>query len=189
MKNAKLGAVLFALLAAVFYALNTPFSKLLLADVPATMMAAFLYLGAGIGVGILYCFHWKKEDKTEQLTKKDLPYTVGMIVLDIAAPIFLMLGIISGTASNAFLLGNFEIVATTVIALIFFGEKVSGKLWAAIGLITLSSIILPFEGVGSFRLSGGSLLVLLATCCWGLENNCTTKKEDGHTTVLFFGGP
>lgn len=181
MKNTKLGAVLFALLAAVFYALNTPFSKLLLADVPATMMAAFLYLGAGVGVGILYCFHWKKEDKKERLTKKDLPYTVGMIVLDIAAPIFLMLGIRSGTASNASLLGNFEIVATTVIALIFFGEKVSGKLWAAIGLITLSSIILSFEGVGSFRFSGGSLFVLLATCCWGLENNCTRSISDKST--------
>lgn len=178
MKNAKLGAVLFALLAAVFYALNTPFSKLLLAEIPATMMAALLYLGAGIGVGIMYCFHWKKEDKKERLTKKDLPYTIGMIVLDIAAPILLILGIQNGTASNASLLGNFEIVATTVIALIFFGEKVSGKLWAAIGLITLSSIILSFEGIGSFQFSGGSLLVLLATCCWGLENNCTRSISD-----------
>lgn len=62
MKNAKLGAVLFALLAAVFYALNTPFSKLLLAEIPATIMAALLYLGVGIGVGIMYCFHWKKEE-------------------------------------------------------------------------------------------------------------------------------
>lgn len=141
-------------------------------------MAAVLYLGAGIGVGIMYCFHWKKEDKKERLTKKDLPYTIGMIVLDIAAPIFLMLGIKNGTASNASLLGNFEIVATTVIAFIFFGEKVSGKLWAAIGLITLSSIILSFEGIGSFKFSGGSPLVLLATCCWGLENNCTRSISD-----------
>ena len=85
MKNAKRSAVLFALLAAVFYALNTPFSKLLLTEIPAAMMAAFLYLGAGIGVGILYCFHWKKEDRKERITKKDLPYTIGMIVLDIAA--------------------------------------------------------------------------------------------------------
>ena len=36
----------FALLAAVLYAVNIPFSKLLLDAVPATMMAAFLYLGA-----------------------------------------------------------------------------------------------------------------------------------------------
>lgn len=102
-------------------------------NVPPTFLAAFLYLGAGVGVGMMYLFHIKKEDKSERLTKQDLLYTVGMILLDIVAPIFLMIGIKMGTASNASLLGNFEIVATTLIALLLFKEKVSGKLWIAIG--------------------------------------------------------
>ena len=38
--------VWYAILAAAFYALNAPLSKLLLGHVPPTMMAAFLYLGA-----------------------------------------------------------------------------------------------------------------------------------------------
>ena len=59
-------------------------------------LAAFLYLGAGVGVGIMYLFHIEKEDKSERLTKQDLPYTVGMILLDIVAPIFLMIGIKNG---------------------------------------------------------------------------------------------
>ncbi len=174
-------AVALALFAALFYAINTPVSKVLLNDVAPTYMAAFLYLGAGIGVGIMYLFHIKNEEKTERLTKRDLPYTIGMIVIDIAAPIFLMLGINIGTAANASLLGNFEIVATTLIALLNFKEKVSGKLWMAIGFITLSSIVLSFEGSGSFRFSIGSLFVILATCCWGLENNCTRKISDKST--------
>ena len=37
-----------------------------------------------------------------------------MIVLDFAAPILLMLGINYGTSANASLLGNFEIVVTTI---------------------------------------------------------------------------
>lgn len=146
----KTSAIILALLAAVFYAINTPFSKILLGNVPPTFLAAFLYLGAGVGVGMMYLFHIKKEDKSERLTKQDLLYTVGMILLDIVAPIFLMIGIKMGTASNASLLGNFEIVATTLIALLLFKEKVSGKLWIAIGFITLSSIVLSFEGIGSF---------------------------------------
>ena len=177
----KIGAVILAFLAAVFYAINTPLSKLLLDQVPATFMAAFLYLGAGVGVGIMYLFHIKKEEKAERLTKQDLPYTIGMIVLDIAAPIFLMIGIKMGTASNASLLGNFEIVVTTLMALLIFKEQVSGKLWIAIGFITLSSIVLSFEGSGSFQFSIGSLFVILATCCWGLENNCTRKISDKST--------
>lgn len=174
-------SIIFALLAAAFYAINTPLSKLLLNNVPATFMAAFLYLGAGVGVGIMYLFHWHNEDRAERLTKKDLPYTIGMIVLDILAPIFLMLGIKYGTAANASLLGNFEIVATTLIACLAFKEAVSKRLWAAIGMITLSSILLSFEGAGSFRFSYGSVLVLLATACWGLENNCTRSISDKST--------
>lgn len=171
-------AVLYALLAAVFYAFNTPFSKLLLQEVPPTFMAAFLYMGAGLGVGVLYLFQYKKEPVRERLTRGDLVYTVGMILLDILAPIFLMLGIAIGSASNASLLGNFEIVATTLIALLIFKEAVSGTLWAAVGLITVSSVLLSFEGSDSFQFSYGSLLVLLAASCWGLENNCTRKLSD-----------
>ena len=96
-----------------------------------------------------------------------------MVVLDILAPIFLLFGIKNGPASSASLLGNFEIVATSLIALLFFKEKVSGKLWTAIGLITLSSFILSFEKGESFRFTPSSILVLLATLSWGLENNCT----------------
>lgn len=174
-------AIFYAILAAVFYALNVPFSKILLEEVPATFMAAFLYLGAGLGVGIMYLFRAGKENKSERLTRSDLPYTAGMIVLDILAPILLMVGISRGSASNASLLGNFEIVATAVIALLLFREAVSVRLWTAIALITVSSILLSFEGSGSLSFSWGSLFVILATCCWGLENNCTRKISDKST--------
>ena len=101
-----------------------------------------------------------------------------MVLLDILAPILLMLGIRCGSAANASLLGNFEIVATTMIAFFLFRERVSRKLAAAIGLITLSSIILSFEGGESMHFSIGSIYVLLAASCWGLENNCTRKISE-----------
>ena len=191
MRNEKAAAVCYAIAAAVFYALNVPCSKLLLERIAPTYMAAFLYLGAGAGVGIMYLFHHKDEAQAERLEKKDLPYTVGMVLLDIIAPILLMLGVKLGTSANASLLGNFEIVATTLIALFIFKEKVSRKLWAAIGLITLSSIILSLGGEDSFTFSVGSLLVLGATACWGLENNCTRSISDKSTyqivTIKGFG--
>lgn len=172
---------MFAFLAAVFYAINVPISKVLLQYVGPTTMAALLYLGAGIGIGMMSLFNKKDREKAESLTKAELPYIVGMIVLDIAAPIFLMLGISYGSSANASLLGNFEIVATTVIALILFKEAVTKRLWLAIGLITLSSILLSFEGTDSFHFSYGSLLVIMATVCWGLENNCTRELSSKST--------
>lgn len=177
----KVKAILYALLAAAFYAINVPLSKLLLAHVGPTTMAALLYLGAGIGVGVLSLIQSKDRKASAKLDKQDLPFVIGMIVLDIAAPILLMLGIQKGTSANASLLGNFEIVATTVIALVIFKEAVSKRLWIAIALITLASALLSFEGAESFRFSIGSLYVLLAATCWGLENNCTRKIASKNT--------
>ena len=174
-------AITYALLAALFYAINVPVSKILLQFVGPTFMAALLYLGAGMGIAVLSVFRKKDGVKTQRLAWKDMPYVIGMIVLDIAAPIFLMLGINYGSSANASLLGNFEIVATTVIALCIFKEAVSKRLWIAIALITLSSIILSFEGTESLKFSYGSLFVLLATICWGFENNCTRNISSKDT--------
>lgn len=168
-------ATCFALLAAVLYAVNTPFSKLLLREVPATVMAALLYLGAGIGVFALSAVRrlMGKAAAERRLTRRELPYTVGMVVLDIAAPIFLMAGLTATTAANAALLNNFEIVATAVTAMAVFREGISKRLWAAIALVTAASLLLSFENMSSLSFSKGSILVLLACVCWGLENNCT----------------
>ena len=120
MNTKQIQAILYAFLAAVFYAVNVPVSKILLNHVGPTTMAALLYLGAGVGIGLLSLINRKDSSRSEKLSKRDMPFVIGMIVLDIAAPIFLMLGISYGTSANASLLGNFEIVATTVIALFIF---------------------------------------------------------------------
>ncbi len=168
-------ATIFAILAAALYAINIPLSKLLLQKVDATMMAAFLYLGAGIGM-LLYCLGRGFVDRNgtkELLTRKELPYTIAMVVLDIIAPILLMMGIARTNSANASLLNNFEIVATSLIALLIFREIISKKVWLAIGLVTIASVILSFEGEGALVFNEGSLLVLGACICWGFENNCT----------------
>lgn len=181
MKNKKIKAIISALLAAVLFAISTPLSKKLMENIPPTFMAAFLYLGAGVGVGIMYIFNYKKEDKSLKLDKSDFKYTIAMIGLDILAPLLLMLGIKLGSASNASLLENFEIVATSLIALFIFKEKISYKLWIAIFFIIISSFILTFNGKTSLDFSIGSIFVLLATISWGLENNCTKKISEKST--------
>ena len=99
-------ATCFAILAAALYAINIPLSKLLLTRVQPTMMAAFLYLGAGLGLYVYGLLSGEKE-REEPLTRAELPYTVGMVVLDIAAPILLMLGLERTNSANASLLNNF----------------------------------------------------------------------------------
>lgn len=179
MNKNKIG-ILLAILAAALYAISTPVSKLLLEYIPSTILAGLLYLGAGVGMTLVATglSVAKKRREERWLERSDLPYVIGMIVLDIAAPILLLLGLTTATPENVSLLNNFEIVATAMIALIFFGEKISRRLWWAIGLITLSSLILSFENIGALDFSVGSLFVILATVCWGLENNCTRKLSE-----------
>lgn len=175
MKRSIRTGIFLAVLAAALYALNSPFSKLLLEFMPPTLMAGVLYLGAGLGMGVVGLFRRVKRGDEQRLTKKELPYAVAMVALDIAAPIFLLLGLSHTTAANASLLNNFEIVATAMIALVVFGERISQRLWAGICFVTLSCILLSFEDIASLDFSIGSLFVLLACVCWGVENNCTRK--------------
>ena len=167
----KSSSTIFAILAAALYALSAPLGKVLLGHAGAAMMAAFLYLGAGLGLAL-----WGRivpDREASPITRQDIPYILGMILLDIAAPILLMLGLQRTGSANASLLNNFEIVATSLIAWLLFREKLSRRLSFAIVLVTFASIVLGYEGSESLRFGAGSALVLAAACCWGLENNCT----------------
>lgn len=178
-------SVFYAILAAALYAINAPVSKLLLTKIPSTMMAGLLYLGAGIGMYLLEKLNSNKDELP--LTGKEFPYVAGMILLDIAAPIFLMIGLMGTSAANASLLNNFEIAATSLIALFIFRERISKRLWTAIILVMISSILLSFEDMSSLQFSWGSLFVLLACVCWGFENNCTrmlSSKNPSQIVIL-----
>lgn len=176
MNNSK--AIRYAIYAALLYAVSTPFSKLLMEKIPPVFMAGLLYLGAAAGMSIVTSLSHGRSKENSSFTHSDLPYLILMVVLDIAAPILLMTALKNSSPESVSLLNNFEIVATALIALLFFKEKISPRLWIAITLITAASILLSLSDITSFSVSVYSLLALLAGCCWGLENNCTRKLSN-----------
>ncbi|HHV08906.1 MAG TPA: EamA family transporter [Clostridiales bacterium] len=184
-------AIACAVLAAALYGISSPISKLLLKEVPPTLMAALLYLGAGIGMLGVNGIHrvFRREQREAKMTVKELPYIFGMIALDIAAPVLLMFGLSLTTAANASLLNNFEIVTTSLIALFFFKEAVGKRMWVAILLITASSFVLSIDDASSISFSIGSIFVLMACVCWGFENNCTRmlSVKDPRQIVVYKG--
>lgn len=194
-KKLKYISISFAILSAALYAINYPFSKLLLDKIPETAMAGILYIGAFIGltiVGFIQKFTGT-ERKEERLSKNDMPYIIGMVILDIAAPILLMIGLKTTSAANVSLLNNFEIVATSIIAMLVFNEKISKRVWAGIIFITFSSILLSIEDINSLSLAAGSIFVLGACLCWGFENNCTRMISNKNPLQIvkikgFFSG-
>ncbi len=59
-------------------------------------------------------------------------------------------------------------------------------MWVAIFLITLSSFALSLDDISAFTFSWGAILVLLATLCWGFENNCTRNLTNKNTYIIVF---
>ena len=134
----------------------------------------FLYLGAGVGMLLLGLLRRKPAwvRMKNGLDGRILPYTVAMVVLDIAAPIFLMFGLKTTAAANASLLNNFEIVATAVIALWLFHEQISRRLWIAIVLVTIACALLTVDDASS--------LSFRQACCWFCQH---VSAGDWKTTA------
>ena len=186
-----LGSILQALLAALFFGASAPLSKLLLGDVPPVLMAAFLYLGSGIGISLVKLFQGLTSNQREAGIKPpDVKWLAGAIISGgILAPIILMISLQNTPASTASLLLNFEGVATTLIALFFFRESISRRALAAIFVITLASIFLSTNFAGGFGFSLGALGVILACILWGVDNNFTRSisAKDPLTIVAWKG--
>ncbi|WP_373484388.1 DMT family transporter [Acetobacterium sp.] len=181
-------AVVYAILAALLFGINAPFSKILLEEINPLFLAALLYLGAGLGMTGLTVLNKTRRtaSKEAKLTKKEMPAITLMILLDIAAPIFLLMGINLTNSSTAALLGNFEIAATAVIAMIFFKEAIGKRMWIAIAFISLASILLTID-TAALNLSIGAIFVMLSCVCWGFENNCTRNlsiKDPVQVVIL-----
>lgn len=177
-QSKKIKAVFLAIAAAVFYSISSPVSKAILNEIGPTLLAGLLYLGAGMGMSFVNLIHSSKKTKYPSITKNDWIYVVLMIVLDILAPIFLLVGLSLSDAASISLMNNFEIVLTTLIAFFVFKEKISLRTWIGIFSITLSVFLLSIDVNEKISFSKGSFFALLACLCWGLENNCTRKISD-----------
>jgi drug/metabolite transporter (DMT)-like permease len=140
-------------------------------------LAAFLYLGSGIGLLAIKLL-WGRDDQAVEtearLTKPDLVWLAGAILAGgVAAPITLLFSLRDTPAATASLLLNFEGVATTLIALLAFREAISKRAWWAIGLITLSSMFLSINPRAGWGFSFSALGIILACILWGIDNNFT----------------
>ncbi len=173
-----LSAAALVLIAAALFGASAPLSKLLLGSIDPVTLASFLYLGSGLGAGVLFIFKRQGQANQEQpvearLTRADVPWLAGAVAAGgIIAPILMMLGLRQTPASTASLLLNFEGVATALLAAFLFKEAVGKRIILAMGLITLAAILFSWTG-GDWGVSLGALAILSACLFWGLDNNLT----------------
>jgi drug/metabolite transporter (DMT)-like permease len=182
-------AIAGALLASLFFAASAPLAKILLAEVQPVMLAALLYLGCGVGLLIYKVTVHRIKPATEaHLARADMPWLIGAVLAGgVAAPIVLLYGLRNTSAATASLLLNFEGVATSVIAAIMFREALGKRVWLAVLLVTVGSIILSWDRTERLSLSVGALGVAAACVLWGLDNNLTrhiSAKDPVMITII-----
>ena len=193
MKKNNIYPMIQAILAAALFGACTPISKLLLGYIEPIPMAAFLYLGSGVGMLLFGIARRMKHNFTEpeaKIGKEDIKWLIGAIMAGgVIAPIVLMFSLRNTPASTASLLLNFESVATTLIAVIAFKEAIGRRIWLAVASITTASILLSWNLNGEWGFSIGALGVILACSLWGIDNNFTRNisAKDPIITVIIKG--
>lgn len=184
MQSIHKNAPLIALAAAALFGLSTPLAKVLLGDISPWALASLLYLGSGLGLGLIILFRRKSEQSEAPLTAKDLPWLVGTVLFGgVIGPILLLLGLNSADAASASLLLNLEAVFTLLLAWVIFREHVDVRLFAGAVAIVLGALLLSWQG-GFGSVGTGMLFISLACLSWAIDNNLTRKISAVDPFVL-----
>lgn len=170
------GAALGLASAALFGA-STPLAKLLLGEVDPWMLAGLLYLGSGLGLGIVHLGRRSLgiEPPEAPLRRADLPWLAAVIVAGgVVGPVLLMLGLSVTPASSAALLLNLEGLATMGIAWAVFRENADRRIVLGALCILAGAALLSWQGAAG-GVGWGALAIVGACLAWGIDNNLTRK--------------
>src|SRR4051812_11499868 len=162
---------------AVLFGASTPFAKLLLGDVDPWLLAGLLYLGSGLGLGIVHLGRrfLGIEPPEAPLRRGDLPWLAAVILAGgVVGPLLLMLGLSVTPASSVALLLNVEGLATMSIAWVVFREHTDRRIVLGAMLILAGAVLLSWQGVVE-GVGWRALAVVGACVAWGIDNNLTRK--------------
>src|SRR5258706_5839593 len=163
-----------ALAAAVLFGASAPFAKLLVSDAAPELLAGLLYLGSGLGLGIVWLRgRYSAEGARETpLTRHDIPWLVGAIVFGgVLGRIRLMIGLTRTPASSASLLLNLEGVFTALLAWFVFRENFDRRIAVGMTLISAGAVALSWSGRPELGVPWGALAISGACLAWAADNN------------------
>ena len=165
-------AIAAALGAAALFGLTVPLAKRTLAVESPWLVAGLLYLGSGIGLGILAVMQRRRWT----VARSELPWLCGAILSGgVVAPVLLMLGLGRDTASGASLLLVTEGVLTSVIAWCVFRENVDRRVLLGFLAITAGVVVLLADSARDGVAPLPALFVLGACLFWAIDNTFTRK--------------
>lgn len=157
--------------AAVLFGGATPFASRLVGSASPQVLAGLLYLGSG---AVLATSMLVRRSRTEApLTRRDTAPLVGAIVFGGGlGPLLLLVGLERTSAASASLLLNLEVVATALLAWLWFRDGFSKRVGAGLAAIVAGAVVVSWQP-GRIEGAWGALAIAGACCCWAVDNNLT----------------
>jgi len=176
-----------ALAAALLFGASTPLAKFLVGSMPPLLLAGLLYLGSGLGLGLLLALrHLRDPNAARQMgiPLAEVPWLLGAIFFGgIVGPALLMWGLTQVDGATASLLLNVEGVLTAVIAWVVFKENADRQIVLGMVAIVVGGALLSWEPGGA-SFSVGALLIVGACLCWAIDNNLTRKVSTNDAMLV-----
>ncbi|BAI73342.1 hypothetical protein AZL_027040 [Azospirillum sp. B510] len=168
-----------AILAAVLFGVSTPLAKLLVHDLSPWMLAGLLYLGSGIGLGLVRLARGlsaSPERNERSIHGIEWFWLLAAVFAGgVAGPVLLMFGLTATPSSTASLLLNLEGVLTALLAWFVFQEGFDRRLVAGMAAIVVGAVVLSWGGAVDIAAGWGPAAVAAACLMWAVDNNLTRK--------------
>jgi drug/metabolite transporter (DMT)-like permease len=167
---------------AFLFGLSAPLSKALLDTTSPWLLAALLYLGAGLGLAL---YRAVTRAPRVSLPRSDVRWFAGAVLVGgVVAPVFLMLGISQMPATGASLLLNAEAVFTVLLAWFLFREHVGARLVLGMAAIVAGAVLVTVPSSADLGAGWAPWAVLAACLCWAVDNNLTRHVSDTDPTWI-----
>lgn len=173
---------LLGIAAALLFGLSTPAAKAIVGNVQPLLLAGLLYLGSGVGLGIIILLGQRHGVR---LKRADLPWLLATVVFGGAlGPALLMWGLTQTTGSAASLLLTLEGVFTALMAWVVFREPFNWRIGLGMAAIFVGAVLLALRTPSGHAGPLGALAVAAACLSWAIDNNCTSKIADVDALTL-----
>lgn len=178
-----------ALAAALLFGASTPLAKLLVGSMPPLLLAGLLYLGSGLGLGVLLVIRASRRieqagEESMRIPRREWPWLAGAILFGgVLGPALLMAGLVRTSGAAASLLLNLEGVLTAVLAWVVFKENADRRI--VLGMISIvgGGVLLAWQPGGA-TFSAGAVLIAGACACWSIDNNLTRKVSTNDAMLV-----
>ncbi|WP_437941642.1 DMT family transporter [Sorangium sp. So ce341] len=167
----------YGLAASALFGASAPLAKLLLPHAGPLVLAALLYLGAGVGLTLIRLLAARDPAPREAaLRKTDVALLAGVVLFGgLVGPVLMLFGLarVSGLAGS--LLLNLEAPLTMALAVLVFREHLGRRAAGAAALIVAGAALLGVRP-GELHASAAGVAAIAGACLsWAIDNNLSQR--------------